>query len=552
MEEKITVRLFFMGLLAAALAIGVSAAVFARGFAAQVRGDLADSARMLAAVWNAGGGAADLSAYASDGLHIARIGPGDKVLYNSRSEALPEAMREVEDARQSGSGQQDYSGGWFTGASYAAAVLLEDGSVLRVVRCTDGLGGVWSDTYWMLLALLLMLMLFSVVFALLLTRQLLRPVKALTARLDGGAEPIREENRMYKELIPFVREIQAQRLQVRHQLQEIEEEKNERSAILQHMSEGLLILDARGVILTANESAERVLFDGKPLEGETLLAVTRIPALQEAVQQAGEGRRVSCNIQAAGRTLQVLADPVRSGGRRIGVLCLMLDVTERSALDEMKRQFTANVSHELKTPLTSISGYAELLETGMARKPEEVREFAGVIRREAARLLTLIGDILKLSELDETGKALPTEPVDLRRLADECAALLRLSAEQHGVTLAVEGASPPVSGNRGLLAEVVYNLCDNAIRYNRPGGHVWVSVGDGAVTVRDDGIGIPEEHQQRVFERFYRVDKSRSKRTGGTGLGLAIVKHVAALHGAQLELHSRPGEGTSVRFSLPV
>ncbi len=551
MEEKITVRLFFMGLIAAVLSIGVSASVYTRSFAVQVRGDLADSARTLAVVWEASGGTADLSAFTSQGLQLARIGPRNETLYNS-GDALPDTMYEVEAARRDGSGQQAYSGGWFSGTVYAAAVLLQDGSVLRVARSTGGLGGVLSETYWIMLVLLIVLMLLSVVSALLLTRKLLRPVKALTAQLDGSAEPIREENRVYKELAPFVREIQAQRLQVRYQLQEIEREKNERSAILRHMSEGLLILDARGVILTANESAERYLYDGRPLEGETLLAVTRITALQQAVQQAGEGRRVSCNIEAGGRTLQVLADPVRSGGRRIGVLCLMLDVTERSALDEMKRQFTANVSHELKTPLTSISGYAELLESGMARQPEEVREFAGVIRKEAARLLTLIGDIIKLSELDETGRSLPTESVDLRQLADETAALLRLQAERHGVTLAVEGASLPVTGNRSLLAEVFYNLCDNAIRYNRPGGHVWVTVADGAFTVRDDGIGIPQEHQARVFERFYRVDKSRSKQTGGTGLGLAIVKHVAALHGAQIELHSSPGQGVSIRFSMPV
>ena len=217
----------------------------------------------------------------------------------------------------------------------------------------------------------------------------------------------------------------------------------------------------------------------------------------------------------------------------------------------MKREFTANVSHELKTPLTSISGYAEMLENGMAH-PEDVKAFASTIRREAGRLLVLIQDIIKLSELDEGGAGTALrETLDLYDLAQECVSRLRLLADQYGVALTLRGECQPVAGSAAMLSELIYNLCDNAIRYNRSGGSVTITVGQGRLEVADTGIGIAHEHLDRVCERFYRVDKSRSKRTGGTGLGLAIVKHVAELHHARLELESQENIGTTVRVWFP-
>ena len=218
----------------------------------------------------------------------------------------------------------------------------------------------------------------------------------------------------------------------------------------------------------------------------------------------------------------------------------------------LRQEFTANVSHELKTPLASISGYAELIENGLAGE-QEIRKFSGEIRKSSNRLLVLINDILRLSEFDATGKnLLKLEPVDLYSIAETCVEMLEVSAKEHGVSIAIEGEASVISADKDMVEEVLYNLCDNAIRYNRPGGHVKVTVREGVLTVADDGIGIPEEYQPRIFERFFRVDKSRSKKTGGTGLGLAIVKHIATLHDAELTMTSNPGEGTavSVRFRV--
>ena len=232
-----------------------------------------------------------------------------------------------------------------------------------------------------------------------------------------------------------------------------------------------------------------------------------------------------------------------------GIICFIVDVGEQRQIEKMKQEFTANVSHELKTPLTSISGYAEMIENGMA-KEEDIRGFAAIIRKEAGRLLTLISDIIQLSELDDPEGAMHLERVDLLELALECEAILALPAEARGITFSVIGGHSYVTGDKGMLSELIYNLCDNAIRYNRDGGSVDVLVRPGVLTVRDTGIGIPKAHQDRIFERFYRVDKSRSKQTGGTGLGLAIVKHITERHGARIELSSRTGVGTeiTVRF----
>ena len=356
----------------------------------------------------------------------------------------------------------------------------------------------------------------------------------------------------YPELKPFFEMMNAQQREIEHQLARVAKEKNRLSTIINNMDEGLIILDNDLNVIMLNQSAYSWL--GSELTrpecaGKHISKVCTSREICDAIERADY-----TNLNIGGRHLQLHVNHVVSSAEQVGRIGLLLDVTERYEIDRIKQEFTANVSHELKTPLTSISGYAELIGSGMA-KGEDAVNFAGRIHRESTRLLALISDIIKLSRLDEGTAPENVEPVDLLTVARECKDVLEISAGQSDVTVSVTGESCFVRGSHSQLTELVYNLIDNGIRYNHPGGEVNVTVAEygeegaknAVLTVSDTGIGIAKEHQSRVFERFYRVDKSRSKETGGTGLGLAIVKHVAERHGARLELDSAVGKGSAIR-----
>jgi len=288
--------------------------------------------------------------------------------------------------------------------------------------------------------------------------------------------------------------------------------------------------------------------------GNHILALDRSVTLQHALESAGSSGSGETTLRRSARTYQLLASAVRDGGKQVGTVVLILDITEKTAAEQSRKEFTANVSHELKTPLTSISGYAEIMRDGVAR-PGDMRRFAGKICEESAHLLSLIEDIIRLSQLDEQSSLPDMEQIDLRSVCEEVCARLRPQAEKAGVSMTVRCERAAVRGIPKILEEMVQNLVDNAIKYNRPGGSVDVSLsaksGRAVLIVSDTGIGISEEHQARVFERFYRVEKSRSKQIGGTGLGLSIVKHGAEVHGAIMRLESQPGRGTRVTLEFP-
>lgn len=355
----------------------------------------------------------------------------------------------------------------------------------------------------------------------------------------------------YPELTPFFEMINAQQREIEHQLARVAKEKNRLSTIINNMDEGLIILDNDLKIIMLNDSAYSWLGSDKSKSecpGCHISSVCKIGEICDCIERAA-----SVNLTVDGRHLQLHVNHVASGAEQVGRIGLLLDVTQRNEIDRIKQEFTANVSHELKTPLTSISGYAELIESGMAGG-EDAQTFAGRIHRESERMLALISDIIKLSKLDESSGQENFERVDILSVAKECGDVLEMTADNNGVAVNIVGESCEVSGIYSELTELVYNLIDNAIRYNRKGGSVNVRVEkseddhvDAVLTVADTGIGIEKEHQPRVFERFYRVDKSRSKETGGTGLGLAIVKHVAERHNARIELDSRVGEGSTIR-----
>lgn len=322
------------------------------------------------------------------------------------------------------------------------------------------------------------------------------------------------------------------------------------AAMIDSITGGILVFDGNSRIYTVSEDAKGYLDLPDYAIGMHKSDAIRDAELQRCISLAEKGESSLTEYTAHGITLRVLVDPVIFSNHIVGTMLLLLDMGEHLTLQRLKREFTANVSHELKTPLTSISGYAEMIATGLA-DPADVPEFASRIQKESKRLLALISDIIRLSSLDEGSPAEENEEVDIAELADECRDVLLKSAEDHGVTLELSTEELIINGSRSLLSELIYNLMDNAIRYNREGGSVSVTVKGRTLTVKDTGIGIAQEHIPHIFERFYRIDKSRSKRTGGTGLGLAIVKHIAEKYGASIGIESIEGKGTSISVTFP-
>ena len=364
--------------------------------------------------------------------------------------------------------------------------------------------------------------------------------------------PLERSEDDYVELSHLKRRLDAQSSLLQSSSNELEEKERNLSLVVANMSEGLILLDRRGIIMMMNNSAGTLLgVDGTEFLGKHIFAANNALPLQAAVHEAMGGKSARDILEISEHTVELSVNPVVVEKIIRGAVVFLRDITERQAAERMRREFSANVSHELKTPLTSISGYAELLKEGMAR-PEDMGWFASKIYAEAQRLISLTDDIMRLSRLDEGGSTLPKEELELMDVVRKVAERLGPKAEEHQVSLSLSGSGGRILGNPGLLDEMVYNLCDNAIKYNKTGGSVTMSVrqaGNCVVfTVADTGVGIPREHQNRVFERFYRVDKSHSKATGGTGVGLSIVNNGAAFHQARIELDSKAGEGTTIRL----
>lgn len=424
------------------------------------------------------------------------------------------------------------------------ARLLNDGTVLRI--------SVSQVTVLALVLVMVQPILLVAVFAVILSavlanrmaKRIVRPLNTLD--LD---HPL--ENNAYEELSPLLRRIHQQRQQIFNQVRDLQKKTDELEQITSHMKEGLVLLDSAGKILSINPAARRIFGVEDGCYGQNFLTVDR--ELYLAIQEALEKGHSEIRAEWNGRELQFDASAIESDELVIGAVLLAFDVTEQAAAERSRREFTANVSHELKTPLQSILGSAELLQNGLV-KEEDIPQFSGVIHTEAARLVALVEDIIHLSRLDE-GIAPPQEAVDLLETARSAAATLEDSAAKKQVRISVTGESVRVNGVPGFLYELIYNLCDNAVKYNVEGGQVDISVdrrGQAAVvTVKDTGIGIPADCQDRVFERFFRVDKSRSKQIGGTGLGLSIVKHIAQYHHADIALQSQSGQGTVIAVTFP-
>ena len=527
------------------LVMGVLYSYFGRVQESQLRDELS-----LAAVGVEKNGTDYLRALQSHQYRITWVRADGTVVYDTQVDA--ETMenhaqrQEIQQALAAGEGESSRYSSTLLQKTVYYAQRLPDGTVLRLsaVRVTAGV--LVLNMLQPILLVLAAALILSGVLAGRLARRITEPLN----RLDLE-HPL--ENDTYEELAPLLRRMEHQRRQIDRQMGELRQRSEEFDQITGSMNEGLVLLDEAGAILSINPAARRLLDADGDCVGQDFLTVDRDVTMSDALRQAAEQGHSEFRGERNGREYQFDVTRIQTEGRTAGTVLLVFDVTERAFAERNRREFTANVSHELKTPLQGIIGSAELLENGMV-KQEDVPRFVGHIRAEAQRLVTLIGDIIRLSQLDE-GEPMPTEPVELLAVAREVAENLRSAAEARNVTVEVTGTPATVSGVRRLLYEIVLNLCDNAIKYNTEGGRVEVEVaqdgGTAAVTVRDTGIGIPPEHQSRIFERFYRVDKSHSKASGGTGLGLSIVKHAVQYHHGVIQLKSEVGKGTEIRVTFP-
>lgn len=480
-------------------------------------------------------------------VRITLINPQGKVIFDSYTEVGIDAMEnhsdrpEFIDAIKNGKGASNRMSETLNNTTYYYAVKTNDGNVLRVSKTIGSVFEIFVSVLPLILISAGAVFLFCLLMSKHSTKKLIEPIKQMSDNLDKTA---------YEELVPLAETISSQQKEIRKQIRRLQLEKDRISTLIQNMSEGFILLDTKQNVLMSNHSAFKLI----GLEPNSDIDFNSNDTVRESVESAlnGNGRTVELAIND--RMLQIITNPVYSNGKQKGVICLIIDISAKKKAEKMRREFTANVTHELKTPLTSISGYAEIISSGLAR-PDDVQGFAKKIQKESGRLLSLIGDIIELSQLDEGATDEQITEVELSGVAYEVAEDLRSNAEKHGVTTSVvESEKVKIKGSRNRIYELVYNLCDNAIRYNRPNGQVKITVKseDGVPTIRvaDTGIGIPQKYRKRVFERFFRVDKSRSKETGGTGLGLAIVKHIAELYGGNVTLKSSENGTTFiVKFS---
>jgi two-component system phosphate regulon sensor histidine kinase PhoR len=451
---------------------------------------------------------------------------------------------EFEQAIKDGNGSSHRMSETLNKITYYYAEKTADGSVIRVAKTIDSIYGIFLFVIPSILIIMIGVFVVCTILAKRSTKKIIEPIKEMVD--NGNGSP-------YDELLPLSQKIASQQRQIKRQMRRLQFEKDKISTLIENMAEGFILIDVDKKVLMSNYSASKLLgADDDGVTDKTLIAFSRNEVLNDCVDKALSGESKNGDTTVKGRALQIITNPVYSNGEKNGAICLIIDVSAKKKAEKMRREFTANVTHELKTPLTSISGYAEIIASGLV-KPDDIPNFANKIHKESGRLLSLISDIMELSQLDEKFSDEEFAPVDLAGVAAEVAEDLRSNAEKHGITITVDTKTAVINGNRNQIYELIYNLCDNAIRYNRENGSVKIITGDDNehpfVKVADTGIGIPEKHHKRVFERFYRVDKSRSKETGGTGLGLAIVKHITERHGGEISLESsEQGTTFTARF----
>ena len=582
-KRKIYWNLCLVALLAMAVSALITALLLCQDLQTQMRQSVMTEVRYLESAMDVSGEEylAHLKSR-GDGNSVNRItwvSPDGEVLYDSfaDSESLEnhKDRPEIAAALKNGRGESVRTSHTLAEQTYYYAARLDDGSVIRVASTTKSALATVVHTIPVMIAMGILIVVGVLILAEFQTKRIVAPINEMDPDDPKAGE-------VYDELAPLVRRLEKQNETIRQQMETLQEKQEEFATITENMREGFIVVDSRGDVMSYNKSALKLL--GIPVEqadgygqagnaraglqtgtAEThghaadtghqanfnIISLNRSENFRQVVDGALKGTHCEQMLDVGNRHYQIIANPVAESNGRSGAVVVILDVTEQQSREELRREFTANVSHELKTPLTSISGYAEIMMNGLVQ-PTDMGRFSGKIYQEAQRLITLVGDIIRLSQLDEEKVQMEKRPVDLHMLASDVVKRLQDVARKNQITLMLTGKPTVVNGNPQILDEMIYNLCDNAIKYNKPFGEVEVNVSTikdhPVLTVEDDGIGIPIDDQERIFERFYRVDKSHSRQIGGTGLGLSIVKHGAIYHKAKVELKSALGEGTTVRI----
>lgn len=478
------------------------------------------------------------------------VAPDGSVIYDTWTDASKlenhGSREEIEDAFNKGTGESSRYSATFTEETLYYAEKLSSGDVLRISTSRMTILSLLLGMLQPICVVIFIALILSIVLSARIARQIAKPLNDLD--LD---RPL--ENEVYDEIAPMLTKIEQGRREIAQRKDELKKKEEEFDAVTQSMDEGLVLLNGDQKVLTINPAARKFYGTDSRCIGDKFFTLDRDVETNEMIEEALEKGAAERIKERGGREYQMHASSIRSEDQTVGIALLIFDITERAFAERNRREFAANVSHELKSPLHSIMGSAELIKDGLIKK-EDLSRFGGLIHKEAARLVTLIDDIIRLSKLDEKTD-LPTEEIKLKALVEEEIKSLVPVAEEMDVKIRAAGDEVTCMSSRQLLHEIVYNLCDNAIKYNKVGGSVTVTTSEceGVIqlSVEDTGIGIPEEHQARIFERFYRVDKSHSRESGGTGLGLSIVKHAVRYIGGDVSLESKEGEGTKITVSFP-
>ncbi len=482
---------------------------------------------------------------------ITYIGQDGTVLFDN--EADPATMEnhlgreEVVAAKQSGTGTAIRESYTMSEMTVYCARVIGYGCIVRVAGTMDTVAARIAGMWWEVLLVVITAAMVSLGVAAIVARVVVKPINSIDLKNPDIGES-------YSEIAPLLHRISEQNHEIDQQIAELTRSRKEFSLITENMSEGFIIIDSRTEVLSYNTAALKILGSDFTGSSRSVLVLNRSEAFRSAVEDALAGKRSETDLTLSEKIYQVIATPAFTGSSVTGAVMIILDITEKEAREELRREFTSNVSHELKTPLTTIYGISDMLVGGIV-KPEDIPGFAKNIRDEAGRMITLIQDILKLSQLDENTFSDQRERVDLYELAQSAAERLRPQADEKHVTISVTGERSEFTGIATVLEEMIYNLLDNAVKYNKQGGRADVDVrssgDDIVVTVSDTGIGVPADSIDRIFERFYRADKSHSRKIGGTGLGLSIVKHGVLLHGGSITVKSSEGSGTTFTMALP-
>lgn len=482
---------------------------------------------------------------------ITLIDKDGSVLYDNQAEASSmenhEDREEVEEAAATGKGEAVRMSETLSEKTIYYALRLEDGKILRVSSTQYSVLALVYQLIVPVLWILLLMIVLSGVFAFRLSKKVVEPVNNLDLEHP-------EENEIYEEVAPLLSRMYKQNKEIKNQIDTARRQQEEFSIITENMQEGLVVIDRYTMILSGNSSVWKLFHVNGPKNGESVYVLNRSEEFQSIIDKALDGKHNEAVLKVDGSDIHVIANPVMREEQVEGAVLLLVNITEKLEREKLRREFSANVSHELKTPLTSISGFAEIIQDGYV-KEEDVRAFAGRIYKEAQRLITLVEDVLRISQLDEGEVPYEWTETDLYQTAKNVFGTLSEAAKKQDVHLYIEGDRVQLHTVPNILEEVLFNLCDNAIKYNKPGGSVCICLTENeesvCISVKDNGVGIPKEDQSRVFERFYRVDKSHSKEIGGTGLGLSIVKHGVSFLGGEVELESTPGQGTEVSVKFP-